>query len=39
VVKGFMTMENFDPVIHWFAERAYLTIPYKDYQESFNKPN
>ncbi len=35
VVKGYMTVENFDPVIHWFAERAYLKVAFQEYSESF----
>jgi len=36
VVKGYMDAEKFDPIIHWFGERAYLKQQFQPYSESFN---
>jgi len=35
VVKGFLNTGKFDPIIHWFGERAYLKQNFKEYSESY----
>lgn len=35
VVKGYMDVAKFDPIIHWFGERAYLTKSFDEYQKTF----
>jgi len=35
VVKGFITDDKFDPIIHWFGERAFLTQKFPDYSATF----
>ena len=35
VVKGFIAADKFDPIIHWFGERAFLTQKFPDYSATF----
>jgi len=38
VVKGFVGAQKFDPIIHWFGERAYLDKTFPVYSKEFNAP-
>lgn len=35
VAKGYLAAEKFDPIIHWFGERAYLNEKFDVYSKSF----
>ncbi|OYT15128.1 MAG: thioredoxin [Bacteroidetes bacterium 4572_77] len=35
VVKGFMDVAKFDPIIHWFGEKVYLTQTYQEYIKTY----
>ena len=37
VVPGFMTSENFAPVIHYFGEDAYKNVKWEEYRNSYGK--
>ena len=37
VVNGYIEATKFDPIIHWFGERAYLSQSFQKYSADYNK--
>ena len=37
VVNGYIEALKFDPIIHWFGERAYLSQSFQEYSAGYNK--